>query len=117
MRWRWRLCFEGITLLVATITMVAVIYYAFIARRQWEASIEANKTAARGFVSTQRPYVNVTGLDITPIPDTAGRLAFWRISPVVQNSGNTPTRNLWFTQVMGDWQKDPSKGPTPFDVS
>jgi len=73
------------------------------------------------FIAGQRAYVNVNGLELTPVADAHKKITFWKVCPKIVNSGNTSTREMWFTDVLGDFKpasadlKPP--GPTPQDLS
>jgi hypothetical protein len=78
----------------------AAIFYATIAT--WQAcemrnSTEVNRAA---LVATQRAYIGVTGLNIERSQYNP-KLVTYFVSPVIVNTGNTPTKNLWYTAVWG----------------
>lgn len=89
---------------IATVVMAVFTYFLWsTSSDQWKEMVKSNENATRALISTQRAYVNVVGLEIVPLIDATGHQAWWRISPIIQNSGNTPTRNLWMTMLANDY--------------
>jgi hypothetical protein len=88
-----RLTIEKVTLVAA---IAAAIFTGFTLCQLWkQTGIEE-----RSFEAAQKAYISVTGLVVEPVPDSP---KFWRVLPVANNSGNTPTKNLWWTSVAGDY--------------
>ena len=55
------------------------------------------------FISTQRAYVTVNGLEIQPVLDAGGQQKYWNVWPILVNSDNTPTKNLVWAKMATDW--------------
>ncbi len=53
--------------------------------------------ARQSFEATQRAYVSVKGLEIVD------QGTYWKVTPILVNNGNTPTKNAWFTMTGGDF--------------
>jgi len=97
--------------------IAAVIYYF-----QYQAMIQQVELSKDTWISAQRAYVSVNGLNIEPITDAKKQITFWKIAPKIANSGNTSTREMWFTAVANDFHpiSDSSSlppQPTPQDLS
>jgi hypothetical protein len=101
---------------VEFLTLIAVIVYACIASHQLTAMLDANTINHAALVATQRAYVSVTGLNIEQSQFNP-KLVTYIVSPIIVNSGNTPTKNLWFTAVMGTPPVPVDKEPTIQDLT
>lgn len=93
------------TFLVSLAGVLVVFGYTTFAALQWyankeaaDAAHEAAKVAKNTLIYSERAYVMVTGLQIQK-----GRNGLWIVAPIIVNTGNTPTRNLLWTQTMRDW--------------
>jgi len=88
----------ALTVLIA----LAAFWSARIFQRQLTEARNATELSRETLISTQRAYVSVTGLEIRPkLDDNQQKL--WAISPVFENTGNTPTKNLRWAGTMRDW--------------
>jgi hypothetical protein len=80
--------------------VIAAVIYATIAAFQYSEMRKATEINRAALVATQRAYVSVTGLNIRQSTFNP-KLVSYIVSPIVVNSGNTPTKNLWWTAVFG----------------
>jgi hypothetical protein len=94
--------FDALTTLVSVIGVIVVLGQIRQTSESLREAREANQLARKTLESTQRPYVTVNGLDVQPVLNANGRIDFWRAIPIVVNNGNLPTKNLWWTAVVGD---------------
>ena len=85
---------------VATLGLLALA--GVVGYWNWIALEQSNEVARTSFTTSQRAYVNVAGLDIQPVQDPKGTVSFWRATPIISNTGNTATKNAWWTSVHGD---------------
>jgi hypothetical protein len=90
---------EGLKLFVETLVLLAATGAGIFAYLNWDALKESNRISNNVFTTSQRAYVTVNGLDVQPVANSEG---FWRATPIFTNSGNTSTKNLWWTSVLGD---------------
>jgi hypothetical protein len=90
---------EGWKLFVEVLVFLAAIAAGYMAYLNWDALKESNRIASDVLTTSQRAYVSVNGLEIQPVPNSQG---FWRATPILVNSGNTSTKNLWWTSLLGD---------------
>lgn len=117
-REKWRTIIEWFdpNRTVATFTVVIAltgIVYTFFAWGQWNGLLEANKISHAALVATQRAYVTINGLQIEPVKDGNDKQVFWRLAPKIVNSGNTPTKNMWYTATFGDYEVNPQTENPP----
>jgi hypothetical protein len=110
------LLFSGLSLGVAVLTLISLIIYACITHRQLHAMLASNEINRAALVATQRAYVGVTGLNIERSRYNP-KLVTYFVSPVIVNTGNTPTKNLWFTAVWGAVPTEVDHEPTIQDIS
>jgi hypothetical protein len=96
--------------------VLAACIYAAIAACQLRGIQEANRISHDALVATQRAYVTVTGLNIRQSTFNP-KLVSYIVSPIVVNSGNTPTKNLWWTAVWGTPPTDVANEPTEEDLT
>jgi len=83
--------------------VIAAVTYAGIAACQLRGISEASRINHASLVATQRAYVSVIGLNIEQSTFNP-KLVSYIVSPIVVNSGNTPTKHLWYTAV---WRTRP----------
>jgi hypothetical protein len=101
---------------VEVLTLLVVSIYTRIAYHQWNAMLQSNQINHAALVATQRAYISVTGLHIEKSTFNP-KLVSYIVSPVVVNSGNTPTKNLWWTAVVGTPPLDVDHEPTVEDLA
>ena len=75
------------------------------------AASEANVIARTASRSVQRAFIVVDHLDIYAVRLPSGQVDRWIVNPVITNSGNTPTKNLFISinfggQDMTNWPKE-----------
>ncbi len=97
-------------------TLIAVVWYACIASNQLTAMHKSNRINHDALVATQRAYISVTGLNIRHSQFNP-KLVSYTVSPIVVNSGNTPTKNLWWTAVFGTNPVTVDQEPTSEDLT
>lgn len=93
-----------------------LIAYTVYAGLQWCAMRESNRINNAALVATERAYVSVTGLDIRQSTFNP-KLVSYIVGPIIVNSGNTPTKNLWWTAVTGTPPITVDQEPTTEDLS
>jgi hypothetical protein len=76
-----------VSLIVAGVSLCA----AFL---QWGALRRADDTTREAFTAVQRAFVTVGDLAIAPVVGDQGKTDLWQVTPIIENSGNTPTKNL-----------------------
>jgi hypothetical protein len=84
------------------------------------AAKDANNIARIASRSVQRAFIVVDHLDISAVRFPSGQVERWIVNPVVTNSGNTPTVNLYYQIGFGaptDMTRWPSDKEPPFDNS
>jgi hypothetical protein len=110
---------EWLTLLAALASLALVFRYVNTVNAQLGEMIIANATSRKTFIATQRAYVNAIGLDLVPVPKE--RPTLLHVSVIVQNSGNTPTRDLWWSAAISHVPINPAQPmpelPTRQDLS
>jgi hypothetical protein len=67
-----------------------------IAQQAANASSDLAKSATDNLSEVQRAFVTVVGINPLPVIDKQTGKLFFEMSPVLVNSGNTPTRDLYF---------------------
>lgn len=88
--------------------VIAASIYAWISACTLREVRKQTEMARGNWVNEQRAYVIVNGVDVRAINDASGKQFFWRVSPLVMNTGNTPTRNLAWTEAVHDWDLTPN---------
>jgi hypothetical protein len=96
-------------MIIAGIVMIITGYQVGQMRVQTNAMKQQLDVMKNQLVSTQRAYVGITGLDVTKIQDTKRMNTWWKVAPIIVNSGNTPTRNLWWTIVTNHYDPEYEK--------
>ena len=97
---RWM---AGATVAIAAATIIYMIVSIYQYRKVMQSvdsAREANRINRDLFVSLQRAYVTVNGVQIEPFQFSGQREAYWHVSPIVVNNGNTPTKNLKWAAVV-----------------
>ena len=84
---------------------------AVAANNSASAAKDANDIARTASRSVQRAFIVVDHLEIMAERTPSGAVARWIVNPVITNSGNTPTKNLFYLigfggEDMTKWPKD-----------
>lgn len=103
---------------VAFATLIVVGVYtaitAFIlntTNRQLTAVIQSNEINREAFTSTQRAFVTVSDLRMDQVVDGADeKIMAWSFTPVIENSGNTPTISLRYVPIISGGPTKPETG-------
>jgi hypothetical protein len=79
---------------------------------------QSNRINREAFTAVQRAFVTVRDVKIENVLGPDGKTAFWSLTPIIQNSGNTPTKNLNFMimqtiPIGGIFTFGPNKGDKP----
>jgi hypothetical protein len=91
------------TIAIAVLTAVTIV----VGTAQYFVLKRADETTRESFSAVQRAFVTVTDVAIDSfhqkvMPPMEGDL-FWRFTPMIENSGTTPTRNLrWTTSATNE---------------
>jgi hypothetical protein len=83
-----------------------------------QAAQSANTIAKTASTAVQRAFIVVDTLNIYPVRMQNGAVKSWIVNPVVTNSGNTPTVNLYFQIGFGsstDMSQWPVNKEPPYD--
>lgn len=117
-RLKWRECREWARLIVETLTLIAVFWYAGVAYKQWGEMIRSNEFTRQTLEETkrsnelsQRSWVVVAGLR-TP-PAIAMGTQKVRLSIIIQNLGKVPAVDMAF---VGPNQQFVQKLPPKFST-
>jgi hypothetical protein len=99
-------------------------------RSQLEKITEGNRIAREAFVSTQRAFITVSQVKIEMrdglVPGETGKpgtkVQYWWFTPEIENSGNTPTKNLRYRPIASCGPRALALGPKqafycPTDIS
>jgi len=88
---------QWISVFLSAATLVAVVAYTCITSRMWHAQLESNDISRSGTVIAQRAFVFfLMSINRSPITDEMGTKAVaWNFAVPIENSGNTPTKNLF----------------------
>jgi hypothetical protein len=85
-----------------TAALVIVAILSFVASLlQWDAIRSSDKTTRESFALVQRAFITVKELKFTPHHGDNNKIVSWSYSPVIENSGSTPTKNLEFITASG----------------
>lgn len=85
---------------------------------QWSALRDANRTTRESFSEVQRPFITATGLNITQQAYGATSPQYWEFQTTLENSGNTPTKNMTVTSsVSFSVPVVPDTGPDPANLT
>lgn len=64
-------------------------------RRAAEAATRSTEIAQQALIAGQRAFVSISSYNLQPVRELiSGDIRGWRIGAVLQNTGNTPTRNM-----------------------
>jgi hypothetical protein len=80
-----------------------------------KAAQDANGIANTASTAVQRAFIVVDHLDISAVRAPNGQVERWIVNPVVTNSGNTPTVNLYFSIGFGGSGDMTGRREPPFD--
>ena len=114
--------------LLTLLTLIILAFYTYYTRRlvldgeansaeQAALTQESNRISRESFSSVQRAFITITDVNISRgnperYPEGIPRSEFWMILPVIENSGNTPTKRLrWMnalSMTVGP-EQDPDK--------
>ena len=96
-----------ITRYATVVTAIATAVYAIFALGQWIAIKESNRINYTAITATQRAFL-VFGQNMNPYPvkNEKGEIVEWEFQAVVENTGNTPTRNATVHANRDRWPSD-----------
>lgn len=97
-----------------SITALATIIIAAFTATLWRATTAQGVLAREAFIADKRAFVFAAGIQGLYEQDAATGLYNWRIGPVWQNSGDTPTRDL---QLYTDGFLSNVQIPSTFDFN
>jgi hypothetical protein len=78
----------------AAITAVATLIIAAFTGTLWIATSRQAALTRDAFIADKRAFVFASGIQALYEPDTTTNHFNWRVGPIWQNSGDTPTRNM-----------------------
>jgi hypothetical protein len=78
------------------LTAIATAILAVFAIAAWRESVRGTEISRLTLYTTQRAYIDVPGVSVVPDTDQPGLV----VSPIFENSGNTPTDTLQITSNM-----------------
>jgi hypothetical protein len=88
---------------IASGTLIAVATAAVLSQ-------QANQINRLSFSAVQRAFVTVVDLQFEATTGNDGRPVSWMFTPIIENSGTTPTVNMKITGVMTGGPTKPEKG-------
>ncbi len=113
--WNWLLDRpERLTALSTFAIFLATAAAVGIGLAQWKALIRTDETTREAFSAVQRPFITAIGLDISQQAYGASPPQHWQYKIVLENSGNTPTKNMTVvSSVSFSVPIVPDTGPDP----
>ena len=109
----WNIPSDRFAFFVAVFTGVL----ALVAIWQWSAMRQADQTTRESFSAVQRPFITAIGLNFSQQGYGASTPQYWLFQTVLENSGNTPTKNMTVTLFVSfDTPIVPNSPPDPADL-
>jgi hypothetical protein len=88
-----------IVLAAGTIGLAVITHIA--STEQARLTRESNEISRTAYTATQRAFVTVTDVKLVPSFQETGDVDIWHFAPIIENSGNTPTKNLRYLTGSG----------------
>lgn len=80
------------TVAIAVLTLVLGV----IGVKQWITLKRTDETTRQALINVQRAFVIADDLEIVPVIGAEGKPDYWKVSPMLENGGNTGTRDMHF---------------------